>query len=222
MKKIVIYIFVMLLLSSCTKQRNRTLTVEGTLMANCSTPAANTSGYFHYTGGMTRYTWAEFTTDANGYFKITEKIGGSNLTLNVGNGSGVLRNITLLGNDYLDLGKVYINPPKTKYYLYLEVNNPYNELDTLTYYDWGYPQNGRNHWTKKVAGPFSSGIIDTVHNVSLLNALPIGYFDLQNGIFLKLRLEYFINEYPSGSVPFVEVPAFFCLEDYQKATIVIN
>jgi len=222
MKKIVIYIFVMLLLSSCAKNEpaNRNLTIEGTLMAGCNTPAANRSGYFHYNGGMTQYDWAEFTTDANGYFKVTEEIGGSNLTLNVGRGPGVLRNIALLGRNHLDLGKVYINPPIVSYYLHLKVNNAYTELDTLHYRNAGYPYNEKEPWLKK-AGPFSSGIIDTVPIASNLNALPITF---RSNNVPRIKLSYYMNEYDSWNDhdKFIYISTPHCVEEYQNITLVID
>jgi hypothetical protein len=221
MKNIILYFIIAILASSCTKQRNRTLTIEGTLMANCSTPAANTSGYFHYTGGMTRYTWAEFTTDANGYFKVTEKIGGSNLTLNVGNGPGVLRNITLLGKDYLDLGKVYINPFPTNFIIKLDVKNPYTENDTLVIRDFSNPTSPSA--THSIPGPFTSGILDSINDI--WGQFPITFHDLMNHSGPGHSVRMIVRstpekEYINRWIDFYTAP--ICSGEYAEVTLVID
>jgi hypothetical protein len=211
----------MLLVTSCTKQRNRTLTVEGTLMANCSTPAVNTSGYFHYTGGMKRYTWAEFTTDANGYFKVTEKIGGSNLGMTIGKNNQVLREITLKGNDYLDLGKVYINHFPTNFIIKLDVKKPYTENDTLFIKDYWDVQISAK-W-KAISGPFESGSLDSITDT--WSMFPITWWEIikYGGAFNRVVANFKnseTNQRESKSVAFFTAP--ICSGEYAQVTLVIE
>ena len=219
MKKLINYIFVTLILTSCVKHMNREVIVEGRLMSSCSTPAANTTGSFHYTSGMSWEEWAKFTTDENGYFKVKKQIEGSTIDLYVG--SQVLRNIKLSQKDHVDLGEVYIFPPSVSYYLYLEVDSAYTENDTLSYYDWGYPQNGGEHWEKKLAGPFSSGIIDTVHNAVNLGALPLSF---ESSTDPKIKLNYYMNDYDSWTDDdkYIYISTPHCVEEYQNVTLKIE
>ena len=73
MKKIVSYIFVTLLLVSCSKQKNQEHTLTGRLMQSCDMPAANKDGIIYFSGGgllNNPSITLEFTTDANGYFEV--------------------------------------------------------------------------------------------------------------------------------------------------------
>mgnify|MGYP005827338927 CR=1 FL=1 len=201
---------------------NREVTVEGRLMSGCNTPAANTTGSFHYTSGMSWEEWAEFTTDENGYFKVKKQIEGSTIDLYVDGNSQVLRNIKLSQKDHLDLGEVYTFPPSVSYYLYLEVDSAYTEFDTLTYSNGGWPHDGREPWLK-IAGPFQSGIIDTVHLLSNINDLPINFESKINNNFPSKKVHYYVGEYESWKEK--ESPSFttaYCKDEYQDVTLKIE
>jgi len=192
---------------------NREVTVEGRLMSSCNTPAANTTGSFHYTSGMSWEEWAEFTTDENGYFKVRKQIEGSTVDLYVG--SEVLSGIKLSQKDYLDLGEVYTFPPSVSYYLYLEVDSAYTENDTLIYNNHGWPEDGKDKLLK-IPGPFQSGIIDTVHNTANINHLPINFSDNNDNNLPTRSINYRIinentNEHPVKSVDF---PTTYCVDEY--------
>jgi len=195
---------------------NREVTVEGRLMSGCNTPAANTTGSFHYTSGMSWEKWAEFTTDENGYFKVKKQIEGSTIDLYVG--SEVLSDIKLSQKDYLDLGQVYIFPPSTSYYLYLEVDSAYTENDTLYYRDLGYPQNGGVGWSKKLPGPFVSGVIDTVDYALNLDGLPVNH---NSSSASTMFLGYNIN-YNSIYENKTYVETSHCLDEYQDVILKIE
>ena len=189
-------------------------------MASCDTPAANKSGSIRTDDGLLSGPGLvlDFTTDENGYFKVVHS-GNEDLhkfMVRVSGSSDVLSVWNLPGENK-DLGKVYINPPRVNYYLRLEVSNSsYTELDTLTYYDWGYPQNGASHWVKKIAGPFESGIIDTVTSAINMNAFPIQFESITPP---GIKTRYGVNIWDDKEVV---IPTPYCVDEYQTVTLVID
>ena len=222
MKNIILYLFIAILTSSssCEKHEpsSRDLTIEGTLMANCNTPAANRSGYFHHTGGMTRYTWGEFTTDDNGYFKITEEA-RSYLTLTIGRNNHVLRNIMPRGN-HLDLGKVYISPFPTNFIIHLNVRNPYTENDTLII---------RDFWDShplaqlKIPGPFESTTLDSVINLPY-TGFPLTWRNIVDGKTPEYTINTIVITKDSDQI--IKYTHFniapICSGEYAEVTLVID
>lgn len=75
MKNLMTYIMLAVLLTACTKNNNnKKVTVTGRLMQSCDAPAANKNGIIRLPGGgflNKPSTSLEFTTDENGYFKVT-------------------------------------------------------------------------------------------------------------------------------------------------------
>lgn len=213
-------LLVLLLLTACKKDEDKITTIEGILMASCNTPATNTSGFILTEDGLLSGPGISlsFTTNENGYFKVSYsgKKDLSSFMVRVQGSSDVLKVPGLQGNNK-DLGNVYINPPSVSYYLRLEVsNNTYTESDTLTYYDWGYPQNGASHWVRKIAGPFESGIVDTVPLVFNMNAFPIHF---QSSEPPNLKIRYGVNIWNAKEVL---IPTPHCVDDYQMVTLVID
>jgi hypothetical protein len=219
MKNLIIFIAIVTLLIACTKNSNKEYVLTGRLMQSCDTPAANRNGLIHFSGGgilNKPSTSLEFTTDESGYFKVTHNRRFSEFTVRTSNNHPVLEVYSLSG-DNNDLGEVYIFPPSVSYYLKLEVNNSsYTDQDTLTYYDWGYPQNGAEHWVKRKAGPFTDGIIDTVSLAVNLNGLPISFSSDKSP---KLRIDYGVVTWNQN---FVYIPTPHCQEDYQTVTLIIE
>jgi hypothetical protein len=217
MKNLAILITSSLLLFSCNK--NKTTTIEGILMASCDTPAANTSGIIKTDDGFASDGVSlSFTTDENGYFKVSHTGKELNKFRVIAGGSEVLSVWNLPGKEK-DLGKVYINPPRVNYYLKLDVNNTsYSELDTLHYSNGGFPTNGQPAWLK-LAGPFENRIIDSVFSAINMTALPI-HFGSEN--LPTKRIMYHINEYDSWTVKEVHIPTPHCADEYQTVTLVID
>jgi hypothetical protein len=189
-------------------------------MSGCNTPAANKEGsirtYDALSGpGLVLY----FITDDNGYFKINhnEKGSISKFYVNVEGASDVLR-VHYYPEDHKKLGDVYIFPPSASYYLYLDVDSAYTENDTLYYRDLGYPQNGGNGWSKKLPGPFVSGIIDTVDYALDLNGLPASH---NSSTASTMFLGYNIN-YNSVYENKTYVESYHCQDEYQNVTLKIE
>jgi hypothetical protein len=198
--------------------KKRTTTIEGILMASCDTPAANVTGYIGTEEGFASEPLnLQFTTDANGYFKVSHTHRGYLEKFHVfAQGKTVLK-IWNLPGAVKDLGKIYLNIPTVCYYLALDVQNTsYTELDTLTYYDWGYPQNGASHWVKKVAGPFQNGIMDTVISAPNINAFPVSF---GNNSATRLNLTYGVNVWDAHTI---HIPTPHCVDEYQTVTLVID
>ena len=188
-------------------------------MQSCDTPAANKNGIIRLPGGgilANPSTSLEFTTDENGYFKVTHNESFSDFSVRTSASHSVLE-VESMGGDKKELGEVYVFPPSVSYFLYLEVDSAYTENDTLFYYDWNHSGNGENYWTQEVPGPFSSGIIDTVHDVSNPNALPINY---DGQPVPKIKVSYHINNYNSNKD--LEVKTFHCKDEYQTVIIKIE
>ena len=161
MKKLINYIFVVLLLVSCEKSKNKSLTIEGRLMSGCNTPAANKEGSIRtYDALSGPGIVLDFITDDNGYFKIShnEKGSISKFYVNVEGGSDVLR-VHYYPEDHKKLGDIYINPFPTNFIINLDVQNPYTENDTLVMLN----HNSSDPFDQLlIPGPFESGFIDSV------------------------------------------------------------
>jgi hypothetical protein len=205
------------LLASCNK--NKTTTIEGILMAGCDTPAANTSGVIKTDGGFASDGLSlSFTTDENGYFKVSHTGKEISKFRVIAGGSEVL-SVWNIPSWEKDLGKVYIFPPRVNYFLKLELNNTsYTELDKLHYRNAGYPSNGLSPWIKK-SGPFSNGDLDTVLNAVNMGGLPIHF---GTSYVAKIRLDYFVNVYDSNNEKFVYIPTPHCVDEFQTVTLVID
>ena len=224
MKNLIIFVAIVTLLTACTKNNNKEVTVTGRLMQTCETPAANRNGIIHLSGGglfNNPSTSLEFTTDENGYFKVTHDKSFSEFSVRTSANHSVLE--ASISGDEKELGEVYIFPPSARYYLYLEAtNNTYTEFDTLTYSNGGWPHDGREPWLKK-AGPFSSGIIDTVHLLTHINDLPMNYNKMKNNEFTLKRIHYYLGEYDSSNEQISDqFSTSYCQEDYQTVTLIIE
>ncbi|TXI88051.1 MAG: hypothetical protein E6Q37_00835 [Crocinitomicaceae bacterium] len=191
-------------------------------MASCDVPAANKSGFIITDDGLLSGPGISlsFTTDENGYFKITHtgKESMDKFTVRVQGSSDVLRVTNLSGNTK-NLGKVYINPPSVNIYMKLKINNHiYNELDTLHYRNAGYPTNGLDPWLK-IAGPFVEGTIDTIYNAVNPGVFPLSF---GSNLIPEMRLDYYINNYDSWNDKFVYISTPHCSDEYQTITLVID
>ncbi|MGM0480164.1 MAG: hypothetical protein ACQERC_13155 [Bacteroidota bacterium] len=221
MKKIISYIFVTLLLISCSKQKNQEHTLTGRLMQSCEIPAANKDGIIYFSGGgllNNPSITLEFTTDDNGYFEVDHNEPFTEFSVRTSPANSVLEVDSIPGDDN-DLGEVYLFPPSVSYYLYLEVSNAFTESDTLLYNNHGWPEDGRDELLK-IAGPFQSGIVDTVYMATNMNHLPIDF----NDTLPKRTINYRIinentNDHPVKSVDF---PTSYCVEEYIDVTFIIE
>jgi hypothetical protein len=205
------------LLASCNK--NKTTTIEGILMAGCDTPAANTSGVIKTDGGFASDGLSlSFTTDENGYFKVSHT-GKEISKFRVIAGGREVLSVWNIPSWEKNLGKVYINPPRVNYYLRLEVNNAsYTESDTLHYSNGRFPTMGEPAWLK-LAGPFENSIIDSVVMAINMTALPIQF---GSEIVPSKRIMYYMNEYDSWTVKEVNIPTPHCVDEFQTVTLVID
>jgi hypothetical protein len=217
MKNIISFVAIVTLLIACTKNSNREVTVTGRLMQTCETPAANRNGIIHLSGGgLLNHpsTSLEFTTDENGYFKVTHNRRFSEFSVRTSANHSVLE--ASISGDEKELGEVYIFHPNTRFLINLKVHNQYTEQDTLLYPD--YNSSSGFGW-RKVPGPFSNGIIDTVHNSFNSSAMPINFNDTEPP---QARFRYYINEPIHANEKITKFPTPHCQEDYQTVTLVID
>ena len=213
MKKVFCMVLITVMLVGC-KDKKTEYTLEGYVMSSCDLPASNKQFSLYQesvtltsVGGYLK----DFTTDENGYFKVAY-IPENSGKLSIRSNGDILIGIPSKKN--LNIGKVYNNPPAVKFTVRLQVNNAHTANDTLYYYDWNYPQNGASHWIKKIAGPFQSGIIDTVLNAGYMN-FPIEYQG--NPV---MRVNYYVNDYQSNEDATVTTP--FCSGSFSQAVLVID
>jgi hypothetical protein len=205
-----------LLLTACTK--NRQITITGRLMQSCDVPAANKEALIHIDGGgITAKPIVElpFTTDENGYFEVHHDEAFSKFSVRTSSAHSVLE--ASIGEDIKALGKVYVFPPSIKYFLNLDVKNSYSEFDTLYFRDLGYPQNGAISWSKKIPGPFTNGVLDTVYAINI-NGLPVN-FGSSSASTMMLGYNINFNAVYQNSMQ-VEFP--HCQDEYQTVTLVIE
>jgi len=200
---------------------NREVTVEGRLMSGCNTPAANTTGSFHYTSGMSWEKWAEFTTDENGYFKVKKQIEGSPVDLYVQGSSEVLSGIKLSQKDHFDLGNVYINPFPTNFIINLDVKHPYTENDTLVMFDFNNPSAAPSDVVFFV-GPFESGTLDSIVNYNF-SQFPISFTEnegLGPGLSIRYMVRSLDNVHIDKYMGFKT--AAICSGEFAEVTLVIE
>ena len=205
---------VLLLSSNCNDKpilSKETKILRGRLMYNCDTPAPNESVKFkagisfieNIDGAI------EVFTDENEFFEFIHNQGGSWFTL-----WAPYKMITdVPSKPELDLGEINLNGTVNFVVKLLVNNNSYTSSGTLYYYDWNYPENGASHWVKKIAGPFQSGVID-----SILNKTYTKYTIFHNQSPV-LSIRHYINSNPYVDIEF-QTP--FCTSFLSDAVIVIN
>lgn len=214
MKKLFSIIIISLALFGC-KSKNQQYTIEGRLMSSCTTPSSNKKILLAQEKGLLTIGGAlvkEFTCDENGYFKVmyNPKNGGK-ITLK--SSGRLIENIPSHKN--IQLGIVYFNPPPVNFKIRLQVNNPYTSSDTLYYYDWNFPQNGASHWEEKIAGPFQSGIIDSVINASYMD------FPFRYGENPEMNISYYVNDFQLNKRD-AKVIVTPCSETFSEAVLTID
>lgn len=213
-----------MLFVSCSKQNNQEHRLSGRLMQSCNTPAANKDGLIYFSGGgLLNHpsTTLEFTTDENGYFEVIHNKRFTEFSVRTSAAHSVLE-VNSVPDDN-DLGDVYLFPPSVSYYLYLDVSNAFTESDTLVYNNHGWPQDGRDKLLK-IAGPFQSGIVDTVYMATNMNHLPIDFNNMINNNLPERTINYRIinentNDHPVKSVDF---PTSYCVEEFIDVTFIIE
>lgn len=223
MKKIISYIFVTLLLISCSKQKNQEHTLTGRLMQSCDIPAANKDAIIRFPGGgilSNPATTLEFTTDENGYFKVTHDDPFTEFSVRTSSAHSVLEVNSIPGDDN-DLGDIYINPFPTNFIIKLDVNNPYSVNDTLVMHDFS---SSDPFASRLIPGPFESGFLDSIvsHNYKLF---PIKRSDItkeggpRNAVTYRLRsLPAYIGNHQS--VDFYIAP--ICSGEFAEVTLTID
>lgn len=179
------------LLTACTKNNNnKEVTITGTLMQSCETPAANRDGIIHLSGGgLLNHpsTSLEFTTNENGYFKVTHNKSFSEFSVRTSANHSVLE--ANISGDEKEVREVYINPFPTNFVIKLDVKNPYTENDTLFMRDFS----SQDPLAEKfISGPFESGVLDSVIN-SFYTKFPVKLSDINShggprdavGVYIK-------------------------------------
>ena len=169
MKATYFYLVFFILVTSCSKGviETKEIIIEGKLLTDCNTPAANRKGYFEYSAGMRKVTWAEFTTDENGYFKIIRQNDGSHFgRLMKFRTAGLEVTVPVFGKDHINYGDIYIAPYPTNFIINLDVKKPYTENDTLILLDFWSENPFAQHPPSQVKfpGPFSTTTLDSVIN----------------------------------------------------------
>ena len=195
MKKLINYIFVVLLLVSCEKSKNKSLTIEGRLMSGCNTPAANKEGSIRtYDALSGPGIVLDFITDDNGYFKIShnEKGSISKFYVNVEGGSDVLR-VHYYPEDHKKLGDIYINPFPTNFIISLDVQNSYTSNDTLAIRDYS---SSDPFAQRLIPGPFTNGFLDSVVN-DYYNLFPISRSSVTNGNTPTHSVIFYLRSLPN-------------------------
>lgn len=202
--------------SNCDKKKNDPKNfhiLKGRVMQNCTTPYASSKILLAGDSGYGKLFCEdingnkEFYTDENGYFEIKYRKNG---------GAGILyapykaMSFIPIWNKNLDIGEVNLNG-RVSFVIKLQVTNPYTANDTLIYGDLNNYSSGGI----KLAGPFSSGIIDTVFNT------PYTEYPVTYGKIPKKQINYFIKSGTSKSTT-AEQP--FCAEanSYGEAIFIID
>ncbi len=194
-------------------------------MASCDVPAANTSGFILTNDGLLSGPGISlsFTTDENGYFKVSHKGKADKLNsfmVRVQGSSDVLK-VSGLPGDNKDLGRIYINPFPTNFIIKLNVQNSYSENDTLVIRDFASPN---NFATKLIAGPFTNGFLDSVINHEFAK-FPLHFSELNSYSgpfysvpFLVRSLPAYIGDHKVGNFNIAPI----CSGEFAEVTLVID
>lgn len=209
-KYIVIIILPLLLLSSKCAEKNKNKSpniLRGRIMNDCTTPASNVAIKLKADAIGPNQDKIETFTDADGYFELSYIPKASSYTLFAPN--KLMEFIP--SKPELDLGE--INKGGTvNFIIKLQVNNNYNENNTLFYYNRNYPQNSNIPWLK-IPGPFYSGELDTVINASYFGTY---IFNQPN----QLYTSYYINNHLNDIQKYFDVS--FCTSSFSEVVLVID
>src|SRR5690554_1927588 len=173
-KKYILTVFVLTsFLFACDKSNEIKYTVKGRLMHDCGVPAANVTDVSFKQHGQPLFgqkgMFLSFNTDAEGYFEVVyNRKDANSLDMEILKNGPILEGIPAMKN--LDLGEVFWGTPIFSYVRYLEVNNPYTTNDTLILPDY----NTGIGVAKYIAGPFESGVIDTIWNFPYMSKIHFG------------------------------------------------
>ncbi|MEX2484905.1 MAG: hypothetical protein WED10_10110 [Brumimicrobium sp.] len=215
-------VLMILIFTSC--QKKRTLTFEGRLFKSCNTPAANkefsirtsTFSPFSYSPDLV----LNFTTDDEGYFKVTHTEDSNISKFTVVVGAREVLYVHYYPEDHKKLGNMYISFP-TNFIINLDVQNPYTENDTLVMHDFS----SSDPFAEKLfPGPFESGFLDSVVNHPYDN-FPISWQQQSEGNLPKYSISYhFRNETGynghNETVSFDTAP--ICSDEYAEVSFVIE
>lgn len=166
-----LFILSFFVILGCRKNRNHTL--EGRIMLDCETPLAyaNLELREHY---YDEKLIKEFKTDENGYFNVSysqiddHQVFGSNYMhseieiISAASDSINVSYYYIPGNRSFDFNTMPILRVRKDYDIYLEVNNPYTDEDTLHIYDYTKENPAAN--PLEIQGPFQSGLLYSVEN----------------------------------------------------------
>jgi hypothetical protein len=221
MKSIAVLITCFLFLTACKK--NKTVFVEGFLLEDCNTPAANISliaiqnNYNHAL--FSKDVWEEFDTNPGGYFRFETKKNVT-LKLNLKSQMTTLVNDIEIGNTNINLGKIYSKPFLTKHVISLDVVNPYTENDTLILIYKNNTNNANNNLFKYYPGPFQNGILDTFENITF-KGFPRQYSFVEP-INFQISYNFRVRSLPNLNKTVQSSLNFSCSNAYNHTTLVID
>lgn len=179
-----------LFLISCC--RNQEYILEGTVIDSCGEP------YSNYTFKVTqksayglgpKHLKAEATTDQNGYFRLVytcKEANGNEIKTPFGEFKGRINQ---------DVDTVVVGIPRLTIVRHFNVINPYGNNDTLKINN-PYAKSQKDSYLK-FAGPFQSGIIDTLYNQpgSLIQGVNYAYSEKNFINTTSFISKVFINDY---------------------------
>lgn len=200
-----------LLMGTKCKNKKATQTIKGRVMLNCTTPYANgllrLKGNMGYAPGFCKDESGnrEFYTDANGYFEFKYIFNGNKGTLHAPNAA---LNLIPIDKELVDIGELTLNS-KVNFYIKLNVNNAHTAYDTLQIPDY---HNMYSLYGIKIAGPFASGVVDTIVGWSYIH-YPIKYNQTP-----KLFFNYIISGVNKSF--YFETP--LCNNGFSEAVITID
>jgi len=202
-------------LFACDKSNEIKYTVKGRLMHACGVPAANVTDVSFKQHGQPLFgqkgMFLSFNTDAEGYFEVVyNRKDANSLDMEILKSGPILEGIPAMKN--LDLGEVFWGVPIFSYVRYLEVNNPYTTNDTLILPD--HNNTSEPFPFKYIAGPFESGVIDTIWNHSFMGKLQYKKAPVYNPFF-RLTSEHSWRE---SSISLNDL----CFEGMYEAVLVLD
>lgn len=173
----IITLCVIILFSGCSKKCRKEaeplkVTFTGRIMETCTLPYKNKPLWFYQgqsSNWLSQPSGGEIgtgNTDNNGYFSITLPLANTEgVSLSIGNGI-----IYAFGLDLKDepehkkeIGTIQASP-KVNFFVKVKASTPFNNLDTLYYFNLATP-NSSGNWSK-LAGPFSEYTLFYCNNYS--------------------------------------------------------
>lgn len=175
LKNSIALLLLITLIIGCKKNKDPEYVITGRLMSTCDEPAPNIEGLrlsqpSSQSGFGKEAIYKGFSSDSEGYFKITFKESEANsYPMFLEDWDTFLEGISPFQDT--DLGEVLYGTQTFSFVLKLKGNNSYTKYDTLSIPDFNNPM---TYYRIYIPGPFNDTILDTIIDYHFSDAIQFG------------------------------------------------